>query len=70
MPFFLTAIAIRRIGHTPESIAEAISCTDLDTLNSEHCELLLKFIPTKEEVQREEGGGVFESLSLPDRGLR
>lgn len=34
----------------PSAIGEAVVYTDLDSLTTEHCELLLKFIPTKEEV--------------------
>ena len=43
-------IAKRRIGHTSHRVSEFIMNTDLDGLLSEHCELLLKFIPTEEEV--------------------
>lgn len=48
----LAAIAIRRIGRSPAAVGVAVTCTALDALNTEHCELLLKFIPTKEEVRR------------------
>lgn len=43
-------IAKRRIGHSPFQIKDFILNTDLDGLLPEHCELLLKFIPTNEEV--------------------
>ena len=43
-------IAKRRIGHTSQKVLEFIINTDLDGLLSEHCELLLKFIPTEDEV--------------------
>jgi len=44
-------IAKRRIGHTPVQIKLVIQNTDLDGLLPEHCELLLKFIPSEEEVR-------------------
>ena len=44
-------IAKRRIGHTSYRVTEFIMNADLDGLLPEHCELLLKFIPTKEEVR-------------------
>ena len=43
-------IAKRRIGHRGEEVRDFILETDLDGLLPEHCELLLKFIPTEEEV--------------------
>jgi len=43
-------IAKRRIGHTPVQIKLFIQNTDLDGLLPEHCELLLKFIPSEEEL--------------------
>ena len=43
-------IAKRRIGHSAEDIRDFILATDLDGLLPEYCELLLKFIPTQEEV--------------------
>ena len=45
-----TVIAKRRIGHTSQKVSEFIVNTDLDGLLPEHCELLLKFIPSEEEV--------------------
>lgn len=45
-------IAKRRIGHTAEEVRDFILATDLDGLLPEYCELLLKFIPTKEEVKK------------------
>lgn len=45
-------IAKRRIGHTAVEIRDFILETDLDGLPSEYCELLLKFIPTEEEVSK------------------
>ena len=44
-------IAKRRIGHTAEEVRDFVLATDLDGLLPEYCELLLKFIPTKEEVE-------------------
>ena len=44
-------IAKRRIGRTSHRVSEFIVNTDLDGLLPEHCELLLKFIPTEEEVR-------------------
>ena len=43
-------IAKRRIGQNARTIMEFILNTDLDGLLPEHCDLLLKFIPTQEEV--------------------
>ena len=43
-------IAKRRIGHSAEDVRDFILATDLDGLLPEYCELLLKFIPTQEEV--------------------
>jgi hypothetical protein len=43
-------IAKRRIGHTSYRVTEFIMNADLDGLLPEHCELLLKFIPTEEEL--------------------
>ena len=43
-------IAKRRIGHSAEEVRDFVLATDLDGLLPEYCELLLKFIPTKEEV--------------------
>ncbi len=45
-------IAKRRIVLTATQITEAILNTDLDVLLPEHCDLLLKFIPTEEEVSK------------------
>ena len=45
-----TVIAKRRIVHSSNKVSEFILNTDLDGLLPEHCELLLKFIPTEEEV--------------------
>ena len=52
--YFLShpVIAKRRIGHTAEEVRDFILATDLDGLLPEYCELLLKFIPTKEEVRK------------------
>ena len=44
-------IAKRRIGHSAEDVRDYILATDLDGLLPEYCELLLKFIPTQEEVR-------------------
>ena len=41
---------MKRIGHSAEEVRDFILATDLDGLLPEYCELLLKFIPTKEEV--------------------
>ncbi|EDO40029.1 predicted protein [Nematostella vectensis] len=43
-------IARRRIQHDTERIKELVSHCDLAELPSEHAELLLKFVPTKEEL--------------------
>ena len=43
-------IARRRIGLTAGLVQRYIGNMDLDGLNAEHVELLLKFIPTKDEV--------------------
>jgi len=43
-------IAKRRIGHNAFEIRDYIMETDLDGLPGEYCELLLKFIPSEEEV--------------------
>lgn len=43
-------IAKRRIGHSAEDVRDFVLATDLDGLLPEYCELLLKFIPTQEEV--------------------
>ena len=45
-------IAKRRIGHSAEDVRDFILATDLDGLLPEYCELLLKFIPTQEEVSQ------------------
>ena len=50
MIFHYTVIAKRRIGQTSQKVSEFILNTDLDGLLPEHCELLLKFIPSEEEV--------------------
>ena len=47
----LTVIAKRRIGQPSSKVISFILNTDLDGLQPEHCELLLKFIPTQEEVR-------------------
>ncbi len=44
-------IAKRRIGHSAVEIRDFILQTDLDGLSGEYCELLLKFIPTEDEVR-------------------
>ena len=46
----LLVIAKRRIGRSAIDIRDFILQTDLDGLSGEYCELLLKFIPTEEEV--------------------
>ena len=43
-------IAKRRIGRTAQDISDLIINTDLADLLPEHCDLLLKFIPSPEEV--------------------
>lgn len=43
-------IAKRRIGFSPKDIKQHIDNSDMSELNSEFAELLLKFVPTKEEV--------------------
>lgn len=50
--WWISVIAKRRIGHTAEEVRDFILATDLDGLLPEYCELLLKFIPTKEEVKK------------------
>ena len=44
-------IARRRIQHSTETIGALIDQCDLVELPPEHAELLLKFVPTKEEVR-------------------
>lgn len=56
-------IAKRRIGHTSQRVSEFILNTDLDGLLPEHCELLLKFIPTEEEVSTPQCTCVFMCLT-------
>ena len=46
-------IAKRRIGQSAEVVMQYILHTDLDGLWGDYCELLLKLIPTKEEVGTE-----------------
>ena len=48
--FFPSVIARRRIQHSTEAIGSLIDQCDLVELPPEHAELLLKFVPTKEEV--------------------
>ncbi|CAB4024784.1 formin CG32138 isoform X1 [Paramuricea clavata] len=43
-------IAKRRIGFSPKHIKQHIDNSDISELNSEVAELLLKFVPTKEEL--------------------
>lgn len=50
MLYITPVIAKRRIGHSAEDVRDFILTTDLDGLLPEYCELLLKFIPTQEEV--------------------
>lgn len=45
-----SVIARRRIQHSTEAIGSLIDQCDLVELPPEHAELLLKFVPTKEEV--------------------
>ncbi|XP_065183760.1 formin-like protein isoform X2 [Sycon ciliatum] len=45
-------IAKRRIGHPSNKIRQYIQNTDLDGLHADHAELLLKFVPTKDELQK------------------
>jgi len=51
MSFILSVIARRRIQHSTETIGALIDQCDLVELPPEHAELLLKFVPTKEEVR-------------------
>ena len=44
-------IAKRRIGFSPKCIKQHIDNSDISELSSEFAELLLKFVPTKEEVK-------------------
>ena len=48
----LSVIARRRIQHSTETIGLLIDQCDLVELPPEHAELLLKFVPTKEEVTK------------------
>ena len=48
--FCPSVIARRRIQHSTEAIGSLIDQCDLVELPPEHAELLLKFVPTKEEV--------------------
>lgn len=50
--FYLPVIARRRIQHSTETIGTLIDQCDLVELPPEHAELLLKFVPTKEEVSK------------------
>ena len=45
-------IAKRRIGFSPKCIKQHIDNSDISELSSEFAELLLKFVPTKEEVTK------------------
>lgn len=48
----MSVIARRRIQHSTETIGLLIDQCDLVELPPEHAELLLKFVPTKEEVTK------------------
>ena len=48
--FVILVIAKRRIGYPSEVVKQFILNSDLDGLWGEQCDLLLKFIPSKEEV--------------------
>lgn len=49
---FGLVIAKRRIGLSAALVQRYITNMDLDGLCAEHVELLLKFIPTKDEVRK------------------
>ena len=56
---FYLVIAKRRIGFSPKFIKQHIDNSDISELSSEFAELLLKFVPTKEEVGSNCGFVVF-----------
>lgn len=46
----ISVIARHRIKHKTDEIKDLIDACDLVELTPEHAELLLKFVPTKDEV--------------------